>query len=779
MNQSTRNWTHFPENDPPGWDRWPNVAEGADGQFWAAVRGERQGRSRIFVLHAEEAGSDLRVVREAGGAEFPQRPSLVVGADGDVHLAWNTFTGDEWRVMHAVLRNGDADAELHEEAVWRSSGLCLPPSIVEAQSRLWLAWPTADGKYTRIVLSGQLEDGSWDSGVISPEGCHASRPVLAGGSEGLLVAWDSYHDRQYEIVYREAGGNGSLQQPCVLSHEQRNWLGPTAASGADGTYYLAFQEVTEIHDPELGIAEHAVGVVGGKLQDGQFAWLPGRADGAPHWLADLRPGLVAAEDEPYEGYDGVRRRPQLGANEKGEVWLCWESRERRGAKRDGRLLACPLTGDSASSAPITLHEGGVCYAVPPSFRGPSIPAAYVPKEAELGADLASARFDLGEATSEPIPVQAWRRWEPSGPQTTHRELPAVETTDGPLELYWLDLHCHSNQSPDAEGEPDELLHYGRDFAGLDGMAIVDNDYYPNKTLADSEWRVQQDLAQMFTEPGRFVVFPAYEYTYHSPNLTPNFNHRYVLYPGPGGRLLRRIDAESDTAEKLMAELANEEALPVAHHCTWRPTGHMRENVEVCSSWRVCIEETDFIHKRLAAGDRFGFVASSDSHRACPGMGGALTGVLASELTPAALFDGLRRGRTIATQGERIFVDFRAADLLVGEEGPASAPVALSLKVIAPRPIEFLEIIRDGRVVHRLESPDQELARTFDDSDCGEGSHYYFVRVKLTGDPSFNAPGQPRDFYRPFAMDGKYPSNLANARGPYVWTSPIWVDVRPS
>ena len=83
----------------------------------------------------------------------------------------------------------------------------------------------------------------------------------------------------------------------------------------------------------------------------------------------------------------------------------------------------------------------------------------------------------------------------------------------------------------------------------------------------------------------------------------------------------------------MDSLYNTEAILVAHHCTWqlRKPGFDRL-VEVCSSWRVCIEEADFIIKRLLSGDRFGFVGSSDSHRACPGMGGALTGLYASELT---------------------------------------------------------------------------------------------------------------------------------------------------
>jgi hypothetical protein len=352
----------------------------------------------------------------------------------------------------------------------------------------------------------------------------------------------------------------------------------------------------------------------------------------------------------------------------------------------------------------------------------------------------------------------------------------VDSPDGPLRLFWLDLHCHSVLSPDAEGEPDELLAYGRDIAGLDGMAIVDNDYYPNKALSQAEWRHEQELAEAWTEAGRFIVFPAYEYTFHNEALTPDFNHRYVVYRR-NGPLVRRIDPEGFTLEDLIGHIPPDDTMLVAHHPTWVLSGEVPEHVEVASSWRVCIEETDFIGKRLAAGDRFGFVASSDSHRACPGMGGALTGVYARALTRDDVFDALRRGRTVATQGSRVRIDFRVGDLFVGEEGDVHGNPILRVRVEAPRPVEYIELVRDGRVVSRLGGEGPSVTAELSDESASPGEHSYFARVKMEGDPSFNAPDDPPDFYKPFRTDGRYPSNLARARGPFAWTSPIRARVR--
>ena len=490
---------------------------------------------------------------------------------------------------------------------------------------------------------------------------------------------------------------------------------------------------------------------------------------------------MPADGEPYRGYDGLRRRPQVTADDDGSAWLLWESREAAGAKRAGRLMARRL---DETSEPFMIHQGGLCYAVPPSFQGDRIPFAYIPAEAEREPVIRCATVDPAKPAPESaasrrlrLDGDKWRRWREFRPDTGPFERHTIESPEGPLNLYWLDLHCHSVYSPDAEGEPEALLHYARDFAELDGVAIVDNDYYPNKTLAEAEWMVEQELAEMFTEPGRFVVFPAYEFTYHNPDLSPDFNHRYVLYPESGGRLLRRVDAQSDTFDKLAEQLRDEGVLLVAHHCTWRLGAPVPENVEVCSSWRVCIEETDFIRDRLAAGDRFGFMASSDSHRACPGMGGALTGVFAKELTPRAIFDALCRRRTIATQGERVLLDFRVENAPAGEEFCCSVAPTMRVRFAAPRDIEYVEVVRDGEVIHRLEIPERASGFKLTDASCGAGTHACFVRLKMTGDPSFNAPHQTRDYYKAFALDGRYPSNLANARGPFAWTTPIWVTIQ--
>jgi len=340
-------------------------------------------------------------------------------------------------------------------------------------------------------------------------------------------------------------------------------------------------------------------------------------------------------------------------------------------------------------------------------------------------------------------------------------------------VFWADTHCHSEVSSDAEGQVDELIHFARDVAGLDAVCIIDNDYYPHKALTEAEWQAAQEYATRYTSEGAFVVFPGWEYTYHRRDLEPSFNHRVVMYPRPGWPLFRRTDVSACTEHDLMRQLRTTPAVCYPHHCSYEIIDpELDRSVEVCSSWRVCLEESTFTIGQLRAGHRLGFVGSSDSHRAGPGLARALTGIIASELTPEALFEAYKARRTIASQGHRVVIDFHIGDAITGSETSISVAPVIYAQVQAREPIEFVDIMRDGTSIHRVE-PNDRVTIVMVEDNCAAGEHFYFIRVKLVGDPSFNAhPAE--NLLGPFTRAGHYPHNLARAKGPFAWTSPIWV-----
>jgi hypothetical protein len=186
---------------------------------------------------------------------------------------------------------------------------------------------------------------------------------------------------------------------------------------------------------------------------------------------------------------------------------------------------------------------------------------------------------------------------------------------------------------------------------------------------------------------------------------------------------------------------------------------------------------DFTREKLASGQMTGFIGSSDSHRRVSGNGGALTGLFAKSGSPEDLFEAYRKRRTIASQGFPIFIDFNVAGHFIGEEG-SGKELQINGRIHAASAIDYLEIIRDGESMWWKSSRSCDEQFTIKDENCTSGKHYYYLKVKLIGDPSFNAAGDPACTTRKsFTQDSRYPHNLARARGVFAWTSPVWITVQ--
>jgi len=121
------------------------------------------------------------------------------------------------------------------------------------------------------------------------------------------------------------------------------------------------------------------------------------------------------------------------------------------------------------------------------------------------------------------------------------------------------------------------------------------------------------------------------------------------------------------------------------------------------------DTTNTIQRQLDKGLRFGFVASSDSHRAYPGAyGEGVLGVWGRELSPAALFEAIRARRTYAATGDRIVLDVALNGRPMGSELPATADREIDVRVTGEDAIAMVEIVRNSKVVHRY-FPDDHIA----------------------------------------------------------------------
>lgn len=753
--------------------------------LWTVLRYEENNVTHIKVF---KNGSEHCCVKDVG--EGAIKPVIHAAANESIYIAWSECSDNEWRIMCAVRENNSNDFEKY--VVHSSSSLAYEPSICVFKNKLWISWCGHDEQTnnTAIFLT-----------VFDKETCRkpikavcgdfdAFRPSIAAGSD-IFVACDLYINGTYKIAYLFINDLGKLSELNIIGSEYESWMCPKVLCGKDENYHLVFLTLADVKDEKNGIVDHEVGVIYTFVDKDGFEFLPDKSVGDGVHATKLREGLLGRE--VYWGYFGLRRNFQPVISKNGCIWLLWEflfekdmsQNEDKKAENSyiseyhcGCLAGKRFNGKTWES-PVILHEGGTLYCVPSRQSTNCIGISYINQSDILDSPkLCLELIDTNNLKTSLIETdESWARWKPLNEKLPPNERYTTKTDDGLFNLYWADTHTHSKLSPDAEGEPDELIFFARDTAGLDVFAMVDNDYYPHKKYTYGEWRLQQELAEIFTEKDKFIIFPGYEYTYHDEKLQPNFNHRYVLYPRKGGKIFRRVDKGSETIHKLAKKVENSDALMFAHHPSWKLTGcDCDRNVEVCSSWRVCIEEKDFIIKRLKSGERFAFIGSSDTHRAVPGLGGALTGIYAKEHTPESLFEAYRQRRTIATQGLKTVIDFTVGGIFIGGEGIIENIPEIKLYIKCENQIEYAEIIRDGDVIKRIDGFEKGMFCEFYDEFVTPGEHFYFVKVKAVGDESFNEYYGDRDNYSPFVANvGVYRHNFARAKGPFAWSSPIWIN----
>ncbi|MBL7139760.1 MAG: DUF3604 domain-containing protein [Planctomycetes bacterium] len=301
--------------------------------------------------------------------------------------------------------------------------------------------------------------------------------------------------------------------------------------------------------------------------------------------------------------------------------------------------------------------------------------------------------------------------------------------------YFGDLHNH-NQVGYAQGSLERTYEIARNH--LDFFAFTPHAYWPDigtydgkiehKWLngfhvAKARWPEVVDLARTYDAPGTFVTILGYE-RHHTAE-----GDYHVLYP----------DLEGDYA--LIEGLADLQAfakkrgcLLVPHHPANR-LGHRGIDItkldpavspvlEMFSEWG-CAEHDrapqpykrhteaarwtrNTLQYYLAQGHRLGVIASTDDHLGCPGgYREGLAVVKATDLTRPALFDALRRRRCYAVTGDRIDLDFYLNGSIMGGELPFAPRRTIQVGVRGWDVIDRVEVVRNGRVVHRDFPVDRE------------------------------------------------------------------------
>lgn len=383
-----------------------------------------------------------------------------------------------------------------------------------------------------------------------------------------------------------------------------------------------------------------------------------------------------------------------------------------------------------------------------------------------------------------------------------REIPASPAP----RIFFGNLHAHTSYS-DGKGMPEEAYVYARDVAKLDFLALTEHNHLLGGDKATPAQRAALytgpgadalvPTARRLTENGRFVALHGQEFSSMSKGNHVNVFDVDAVIDVPNGafdQLLRWLDQRRDARGRRAVVMLNHPGLgrpgkgidphefgrdDFGDDAGWvREMGATTSLIEVVNGaprsplmqrWASQIMEEHY-RMFLQLGFRLAPTADQDNHEKDWGTATeARTGILASELTTAALLDAMRARHVYATEDANLRLVVRVNGRLCGDI-IASAPPAEGLK------IEF----------------------QLDDRDEPEATYTIDIFTGLPGGPlpaivqtvqtRGNTPAgkaraidgirltKPGEYvYFRFTQHNAGPAPDGTVRADRAWTAPVWFD----
>jgi len=719
------------------------------GRLWtigiaSAGRLESAATRQTFILGSvgETEWTKQLTVAGPGAVYFP---TALSEPGGLLLVAWCELRNDRWEVR--VVQCDPRSGKLGTVTTLSTAAVALCPSLYQGLEGAFCAWQSGDGGELFRIRVSQRQDGKWSAPLSIPAPGHAFRPVIAGGGEDVVIAFDTFVGRDYD-VYAVRLADGKLTKPVAIFASDAEEMSPVACADSAGTVWIS----------------------------------------AANRLAGLR-GMTRMS--PVTKAGALKGAPILSMtrDDTGRLWLV----SGRGAGRRSKglfrpilvageaiLAGTPMQIPMTWGTPIIRGDNSFVHAAPAKlYRGSLV----LPKKLPAGPPKTAVAPSGGEKAPPKPPVLPRKR----------REIVIGGERYG---VYFGELHTHLGEHPSDRTVRTWVDRYylrSRHEYGLDVGATSDHDW-PNMT--HTKFMVQQGFSKVLNQPDRYLALSGFEWSGHGPTRK-RYGDRTVVFAKEYTSILRITDI-ADTPAKLHAGLRKWGGIDWPHHvgASWaimdwdshseeiEPVIELTSNhgvyetydrEHVIAGWtktpiadrnakvkrealkrggvqvRPAIGDQDFtsLQYGLSQGHQFAFVGSSDSHNGLAGYRTGMTAIIAKDLTREAIFEAWQARRAYALRGgEPILVDFRIAGAFMGQETTVSGSPKLSVKVIGTASVEKIEIVRNNEYLHtRKGNGTSELSFQYVDLEAARGKKsYYYVRVFQRGSA-------------------------------YAWASPIWVAVK--
>jgi len=308
--------------------------------------------------------------------------------------------------------------------------------------------------------------------------------------------------------------------------------------------------------------------------------------------------------------------------------------------------------------------------------------------------------------------------------------------DNNLKVYWGDIHNHCNLTYGHGGmkEAFEAAKGQLDFVSVTPHAMWPDipgkndprlewviEYHESafRRLRAGGWEQYVKMTNEYNKENEFLTFLSYEChsMEHGDHVVLNYDLNAPL-------------VECTSVEDLKKKLLGTKTFITPHHMgyqegyrgyNWKYFSEGKQTPFVEMYSRHGLAESDlgdypYLHDMgprhwegtimygLNQGHKFGIMGSTDQHAGYPGSyGDGRIGVFAPSLTREAIWDALQNRRVCCATGDKILIDFRINDALIGDIIKGNNR-RIYVNVIGESAIDYIDIVKNGQTVGRISGP---------------------------------------------------------------------------